>query len=219
MSRRQGKAVRSSTQRVAPLSQPIPPLYAASSVWWRRLWEWGIYPALILLVLVFTTVRPINDPDCWFHLAHGRYFLEHGKILDRDIFSHTAAGREWISSGWLSSVLMQLVFGRWGPTGLTVFVTVTAALIYTFIYVAGLRRGAGAELATVLVLCSILAGYMRFNPRPDLLSLAALPLFLRLLLELDRWQPGRKSAPALLWLLPFVMALWANLHAGFLAGV
>jgi hypothetical protein len=183
------------------------------------LWEWGIYPALILLVLVFTTVRPINDPDCWFHLAHGRYFLEHGKILDRDIFSHTAAGREWISSGWLSSVLMQLVFGRWGPTGLTVFVTVTAALIYTFIYVAGLRRGAGAELATVLVLCSILAGYMRFNPRPDLLSLAALPLFLRLLLELDRWQPGRKSAPALLWLLPFVMALWANLHAGFLAGV
>ncbi|MGB9692432.1 MAG: hypothetical protein ACPL7D_09715, partial [Candidatus Sumerlaeaceae bacterium] len=67
MSRRQGKAVRSSTQRVAPLSQPIPPLYAASSVWWRRLWEWGIYPALILLVLVFTTVRPINDPDCWFH--------------------------------------------------------------------------------------------------------------------------------------------------------
>lgn len=186
---------------------------------WRRIWEWGIYPLLILVVLVFVTVRPINDPDCWFHMAHGRYFLEHGKVLDRDIFSHTASGREWISSGWFTSVVMQSIFQKWGPPGLTFLVTVTTACIYGLIYVLALKRKAGGELAAIVVLCSILAGYMRFNPRPDLLSLACLPLFLALLQGIDHWNIGKQSPPWYLWLLPLVIAVWANLHAGFLAGL
>ncbi len=100
-----------------------------------HLCAWGVYPALILVVIVFITVRPISDPDCWFHMAHGRHFLEHGEVLKRDIFSHTAAGREWISSGWLASVIMANVanslsrqLGEGGWIGLIVGIVVFVLL-------------------------------------------------------------------------------------------
>jgi hypothetical protein len=178
-----------------------------------------VYPALILVVIVFITVRPISDPDCWFHMAHGRHFLEHGEVLKRDIFSHTAAGREWISSGWLASVIMQTVFARWGPNGLILLVTALVAAVYGTFYVAALRRKAPAELAALIALVSLLAAYMRFNPRPDIFSLVVLPVFVLLLLRLHAVGQNHWRRWATLALIPAAMMLWANLHAGFLAGL
>jgi hypothetical protein len=173
----------------------------------------------IFIAIVFTTVRPISDPDCWFHMAHGRHFLEHGEVLKRDIFSHTAAGREWISSGWFASVIMQWVFARWGPPGLTFLVTLLVASVYGGLYLAALRRHLSAELLAIVLLSSLLAGYMRFNPRPDLFSLIMFPLLLVLLEHADEGLSQTKRLRRGAWLIPIVIAVWANLHAGFLAGL
>lgn len=185
----------------------------------QSLLQWIIFPLVFIFVIIFLTIRPVSDPDCWFHMAHGRYFLEHGDVLKQDIFSHTARGREWISSGWLSSVLMQGIFRLWGPTGLILMVTSLVGIVYVGTYVAGVVQRAQGDLLALITLAALLAGYMRFNPRPDLWSLSLLPLVLLLLNHVDVHLAASKRLPLPAWSIPFVIMMWANLHAGFLAGL
>ena len=51
----------------------------------------------------------------------------------------------------------------------------------------------------------------RFDPRPELLSLLGVAAYLAVLFRADR-------APKLVWLLPFVQAIWVNSHALFVLG-
>jgi hypothetical protein len=88
-----------------------------------------------------------------------------------------------------------------------------AALILT-VHVTALRRGATGGTMALLLLAALLAGCLRFNPRPDVFSQLMMALTGLLLATAP---PGRTSRR--LWLLPPLFAVWANLHAGFPAGL
>ncbi len=215
MSRRR---VRSAPQQVSS-SLASPGASPPGQVSLESVFAWGIYPIALLTVIVFLTVRPIADPDCWFHMAHGRHFLEHGEVLKKDIFSHTAAGREWISSGWASSVLMQMLFSRWGPDGIIFLVTGAVALVTGLFYVEAVRARVLPELAVLVACASLLAGSMRFNPRPDLASIVCVSVLAWALVRLDGMGPMGRRAKLGAAMIPALIIVWANLHAGFLAGI
>ncbi|MCX7963060.1 MAG: hypothetical protein N2644_01060 [Candidatus Sumerlaea chitinivorans] len=181
--------------------------------------SWGLYPVALLAILWFLTIRPIADPDCWFHMALGRYVVEHGQIPKTDLFSHTAVGREWISSGWLASVLMHLLFSRFGPAGLVGMVFTVLAVCWVGIYLLGVRRARSGHTMILVLIAAALAAYLRFNPRPDLWSIFFTPAVALLLLVGDYAASSPRRAVLAGLALPCVMLLWANLHAGFLAGL
>lgn len=180
-----------------------------------------VIPAILILTLFFLTFRPINDPDCWFHMAFGRYLLEHGRLPPGDVFSSTAAGREWISSGWLSSVFMQALFAAFGPSGagllLMVLFCLTSAVLS--IYYLSLRSGSLTGAVALPLLAGMLASYLRYSPRPDVWSQMMAALVAVVVLGAERpLASASPRVPRRLWLLPLLFVLWANLHAGFLAG-
>jgi hypothetical protein len=150
-------------------------------------------------------------------MALGRYVLEHGALPPGDIFSHTAAGREWISSGWGASVLMHWLFREFGPAGLTGMVFGVLAAAFLLLYATALKRAGGGGAAALIILVAILASYMRFNPRPDVWSIFFTAILMLLLLSAD--SAGGLPSLRRLWLLPPLFVAWANLHAGFLAGL
>src|SRR5438552_3373985 len=47
---------------------------------------------------------PVIDPDYWWHLATGRWMLEHGRIPFHDPFSYTHAGQTWYAHEWLAEL-------------------------------------------------------------------------------------------------------------------
>ncbi len=184
---------------------------------------WFVFPLLILVAVAFLTIQTVSDPDIWFHLALGREFVQHGSLPKTDIFSHTAAGREWISSGWGASVLYYLAFTAgsgpdafWGPSGgglvLIVFMAVAAGTLA--VHVAALRRGANGGTMALLLLAAMLAASLRFNPRPDVFSQLLMALTALVLSTAPTGRAARRT-----WILPPLFALWANLHAGFPAGL
>jgi len=201
------------TEAVAP--QPPPKATAFLPAWF----EIAAHAALGGVVLPFLCWTPIYDPDCWFHMAFGRYLMEHGAFPPGDVFSYTAPGGEWISSGWASSWLLQMLYARAGLPGLAGAVLAVAVLVWGGLYAVAVACGA-RSLAMPLVLLGLMACSLRLTPRPEMATHLGLSLLFVLLLFAER---SALSAPrralALAAIVPLLMMVWANFHAGVLAGI
>ena len=60
----------------------------------------------ILFVSIFAMAARVQvDTDTWWHLASGRWMVEHGQVLKHDPFSHTVPGKPRVQHGWLVQIL------------------------------------------------------------------------------------------------------------------
>jgi hypothetical protein len=170
-----------------------------------------LFAGLLVAALAFTApqVRE-GDPDLGWHLATGRYIVEHHAVPHTDPFSYTAQGRPWIAHEWATDVVFYLLDRAWGIRGLVLFRQMTQVLGVVLTYLLCLRAGVHPLAALVGG-----AGYLFFviatlNARPQML----LPVYTLLLLHiLLSYRQGRRRA--LWWILPLTV-LWANTHGGFL---
>ena len=169
----------------------LPPLFAAAAVF--------------LAALVSTW--PTTDPDLWWHLADGRYFLDNG-VPGTDPFSLTMRGAEWVAHEWLADIFMFLIEDRLGLLALPILYGLLVGVAWLVIYVTvpgePLRKLILLGLAGVGIAPVVAA-------RPQMNTLVLLALLVALT---ERIRTGR-TRPEFIWLLVPMMALWANLHAGF----
>src|ERR1035437_556004 len=176
-----------------------------------------------LLVLVFlgvmfvapavATAQARNlDTDIWWHLANGRYILDHG-LPSTDVYSFTAVGHVWVVHEWLADVGMFLLYRAVGITGLILLAAAAVASGELFVYRLLRRAGLGATSAVLLAVILAVASAPSWGPRPQLLNFLFVGLLVLALLRYRR-QPGT----GVYWLVPFFV-LWANLHSGFVVGV
>lgn len=211
---------RDSRGRHKNTSEPV----SSTTVLQDRLLHFLALPIALLVAIAYCTIRPVADPDCWFHMAFGRYYLEHGSIPRTDIFSFASGNAEWISSGWIPSVLLQWLWLHVGTPGSAagpiymVFFVVAAA--YMLIYLTGTIRYGSRDLIVLILFASLLAAYLRFNPRPDVWSQFFMTVVMLLLVTSDPVDPRNpRRFEWRLFILPVVVMLWANFHAGFLIGL
>src|SRR5882672_3408607 len=123
-----------------------------------------IFFSILTLQVFLLLIRPVDDPDIWWHLKTGQYIL-HGLSVPRtDIYSYTAAGNEWIAHEWLSETLMYIVYNLSGWIGLIVLSSLITAAVFLF-----LARHSEAPAQIVLVV-AIISGFAALgvlrNPRP-----------------------------------------------------
>jgi hypothetical protein len=174
-----------------------------------------VFLGVLLAALSRQFVQPVTDTDFWWHLADGRWIIEHGRLPGYDLYTHTATGHAWVLQEWLSEIVL---YGLWqvgGPALISLFFgAVGLAGMYLLWRTAD--RGPGGPLPFVIVglglFLGALAGAEIWTPRFQMWDF----LFSCLLLYwLDGWVRGRSRALA--WF-PLVAVLWTNLHAGFLIG-
>src|SRR4029077_20902241 len=58
------------------------------------------------MVTFMFTQAVFNDGDTYWHLASGRWIIEHGRVPLTDPFSYTKGGSPWQAHEWLADVLM-----------------------------------------------------------------------------------------------------------------
>ncbi|MGQ9715796.1 MAG: hypothetical protein ACUVST_13695 [Anaerolineae bacterium] len=180
----------------------------------QRLWTWLDSRRLLIWVLfagIFAmALRPAADWDMWWHLRSGAFLLEARSIPLTDPFSHTRFGHPWIDQSWLAQVGLYGLYrlGGFGALSLGLAFAVAATFSVVFwsspghLYV----RVAGTLLAA-------LASAVFWSVRPQVASLF-LTAAVGTLVRRHRQRGGRA-----LWLLPPLFALWANLHAAWMAGL
>ncbi len=178
-----------------------------------------LLPVLLLVTLLAYAVAAAIEQvsasaDLWWHLATGRYIVDHLAIPRQDVFSYTNEGARWVNSEWLSDVLLYLVFRPGGGTGLALLkIATTAGFVGLAVWVAWRRSPSLA----VSVGCGIAAAMLCqpfLDIRPDLFFLLATMVCLT---TVDAYRRGAR--PAVLLLLPLTMAVWVNLHASFVYGL
>lgn len=183
-------------------SSPVPPAEDRSA----------LLPAVCLLLFaaVAGTVR-LKAYDLFWHLASGRWILEHGALPRTDPFRFTSREVPWVDHEWLFQVVIAGLERAWGlpslVVGLAVLVVALAALLFTSLR----RAGAPAAGAALVVLVAVLGARGRFFLRPELASLFLLPLSIALLQSFRR---TGSRVPALV--LPALVVLWVNFHPGAL---
>jgi hypothetical protein len=154
----------------------------------------------------------LQDSDSFWQIRIGQWILDHGAMPYTDFYSFTRTGQPWISTSWLSQVLFAFSYARldWaGPVILTaVAMALTAAILIHLLeaHLEAPRAVLFAMLALVLSMNHVLA-------RPHILALPVMVAWAGLLMA----AADRRTAPSWWWL-P-LMALWANLHGGFVLGL
>lgn len=175
-----------------------------------RSWPWWLGALGLTLVV---TVQPLRDPDVWWHLALGHLILAHG-IPATEPFSFAPAAYPWVGQQWAYEVGLARLVGAagWGVAMLVMGLVAGAAF--------GLAAGARLEgertppwaSAAAIVASAAVAGQL-LGVRGQVITLLGVAATLYLI---SRWRRGSSYAA---WGLVPLAAVWANLHAGFVAGL
>jgi hypothetical protein len=172
---------------------------------------------LLFAIALFTmAVRETLDPDMWWHLRTGEAILA-GGIPTHDIFSFTVPEHEWVTHEWASQVFMWLLYLVGGLPALIVAFALLIALTFWLLF---LSCEGKPYLAGFLVLLAAITSAVVWGARPQIFNLLLTALFVYLIqrFKQEAKSEGRK-AKNMLWLLPLLTIVWANLHSGYLLGV
>jgi len=168
---------------------------------------------LLFLGLFLMTLRPIADPDFWWHLRTGQLIVQNHAIPHTDSFSFTNNGKPWVAHEWLSELFMYGLY-RLGSYGLLIFAF--SLLITGSFFLAYLRSPQESlpYVAGFTLLLGAISTAPTWGVRPQMISLFISSLFLYLL---DRYRKEGKLR--FIIPLPLITLVWVNLHAGYFLGL
>jgi len=135
--------------------------------------------------------------------------VEQGQILTHDEFSYTRLGEPWINHSWLSEILLFHVWRWFSYAGLNLLTAACVLLAFVFVYQ---QCEGNAYLKAFTLVLAAAASAVYWAARPQIISFTLAAVFLYIL---DLF---RRRGKNFLWLLPPLMALWVNVHGGFVIG-
>src|SRR5690606_30537637 len=124
-------------------------------------------------------------------------------------FSFTKAGEPWTNHSWGSQIVLYGVWQLAENFGLAVF---TAALATGGMYLVYRMCAGNVYLRAFALIIGAATAAVFWSPRPQMFSFFLSALVLYLIYLYKREKTDR------LWLIPLVMLVWGNLHAGFSIG-
>jgi len=170
-----------------------------------------LFVAILLIPAVIGSSKTIlNDGDVSWHIATGQWILDHHVIPHADPFSFTWAGKPWVPIEWLSEILYASAYRLAGYGGIAALVTAALIALHSVVYL-NARRWIRAALLPVVAMDFALIPTLL--ARPHVLTWPILAFWTWAMLRAREQDRSPPLAMALL------MALWGNLHGGFVFGL
>lgn len=171
-------------------------------VFLAALWVKAIYPAS----------SGIADTDFYWHLTYGQWIVDNHSIPTGDFFSWTFTGRPYQLTQWLGEAAMGFAYQAAGLEGTKALSVLLAAITIGFAWL-GARRYVHTSMALGLALLCNLVQIVT-PMRPQLFSFALLAVATYLIVSFIETRRIRFLAAY-----PLMMAIWVNLHGGFIVGL
>jgi hypothetical protein len=166
----------------------------------------------VYTVFVLAGNHLLIDPDTLWQITVGQWIVDHGMVPQTDVYSFTMRGQPWISTQWLAQVAYAAVFSLAGWTGPVVLASACIAATFA-LFTRFLARHLSESTTLVFVAAALALTVPHMLARPHVLALPVMMAWVGGLAQ----AADRHGAPSFR-LLP-LMALWANLHGGFVLGL
>lgn len=174
------------------------------------------YVMLFLFILAFTLAANAYDYDLWARLIVGKHVIQTGDVLRADFLSYTET-IPWFDHEWGSGVIFYLTYKYFSHVGFVILqALLTFLLFFTISKTIKLR---GVKTTTpynfLFYMFTSFAFIYLFDQiiRCQMFTFLFFAIFLYIL-ELAR---AGKNGP--LYVLPAIMLVWNNMHAGCVAGL
>jgi hypothetical protein len=157
----------------------------------------------------------LTHNDLGWHIAAGDLILANMAIPSTDPWSYSSAGHPWTNLAWAWDVIASVVYRHFRIEGLLILSVAVGGLCLVLVHKLALRLGSTPLKAASVALLALMA--LPFYGIPDIFlpsspQLAGYLLLLVLLLVLGR--PTFR-----IWIPPFLLLLWVNLHNSFPLGL
>ena len=153
----------------------------------------------------------LADGDTGWHIRNGQLILQNHSIPYRDWFGFGSEAHPWFAWEWLADIIFALLHRAAGLKAVVFFCGALIAATQYVVFRHCLWRGINPLPALAVILAATNASSVHYLARPHVLTLFLMACT-AWLLDVDR-----SSRTRFVWLLPAVVALWVNLHGGFLA--
>ena len=171
------------------------------------LWRFLVVALPVLSALLAT----LQSVDLTYQIRAGHEILSTGRIPTVDTWTFTANGQPWFDQQWGAQVIFALIERVGGWTGLVVVRALIVGMVFASLAFIARRRGLSDRTTAVLVLAALVVAAPALALRPQLLGMACFAIVLLLV-------TARRDHPRLIWAVPLVVAVWANLHGSFFLG-
>ncbi|MGE5112112.1 MAG: hypothetical protein ACM3JB_14715 [Acidobacteriaceae bacterium] len=173
----------------------------------------------LVAVLSWYTLLPVplttvTDSDLGWHLRSGEWILQHHSLPRTDPFSATGAGTPWVAYSWTFSVLIYEIAKNFDLLGIAAY-TLFAWMAITFAFFR-LVRSRGATFWPAIGLTAVAGSILRrvVAPRPGTITILLFVVLLQILL-----QERENGYTRRIWIAPFIIWIWANVHVQFVYGL
>jgi hypothetical protein len=184
-------------------------------------------PAVGAAIAAFIAMlaRP-NNPDTLWHLAIGKWIFAHGAIPDISRFYYSATAGFGYDYSWLSQAILFGAYRLLGGAGIAILNSVVAGFIFYLLYKLLERNSANLLVNFVMLGLALMTISTYLSGRPAMFTAAFFALEIFILSDFVQLRGNQTqrhevtkneqgSGGRLIWLIPPVTALWANLHPGF----
>jgi tetratricopeptide (TPR) repeat protein len=175
--------------------------------------KWLIPLAFISVFIFVFSLRQLSDPDLGFHLKYGKWITEHRQIPDKDQSTYTVPGHDYIDLHWLFQLMLYGIFHLTGYSGISLFFCLLSLGLSLLLLLRNQYFGVSPPVTCLLLFTGYLIIDPRLAPRPEMFSFIFLAAIWFIL---DLYHERGKNY---LFLLPFIMLIWCNMHALFILGL
>jgi hypothetical protein len=165
----------------------------------------------VALPIVAALEASLSSIDLAYGIRLGDLMLRTHLLVRTDTLSFTATGAPWLDQQWGSQLILALIhrFGGWA--GLALARAMFVGTIFFFVQKACRAAGASTRRAALLTLASFAVSLGGLSLRAQLFGMV--------LFALSVWiVTARHEHPQRLFLIPLIVAIWANLHGSFFLG-
>ena len=171
-----------------------------------------VFGVVLLVGLIGGRTAFLNDPGTFWHVRLGREIALRGDVPRHDMLTYTRSGVPWVDQSWAFDLVLSRVVDRWGWSAAVAATALGLAAFYASVARGLVREGVSPSIAVVVTFLVEGIGAMHFLVRPHLLTFA----FFWWTMRLCRAQHDRGGWSVMA--APVLIAVWANIHGGFLAG-
>lgn len=175
---------------------------------------------LAFLNIIFLCLFPVQSGDVWWNMASGRWMVETGELLNRDVFTWSIYEKPWLNRTAVFQIMIYGVYSIAGYSGLValrVIIILAVFMLIAFLIIKWKKRYEDTKISLPLTALIFVSGMFllqaRLYVRPELFSLLCFTgsVFL--------WEAarGKKGYSSFLPIL-ILQILWTNLHGAFPLG-